>query len=59
MHDADPNHFGILAVYQDNDPTRDMSDAEIVRAIANLEAAAQSGGDPVDGRFHSLNDWRY
>jgi hypothetical protein len=36
-----------------------MSDAEIVRAIRNLEAASQSGGDPIEGRFHSLNDWRY
>jgi hypothetical protein len=30
IHDFDPHHAGILAVYQDNDPTRDMSDAEIL-----------------------------
>lgn len=59
LHDLDPHHSGILAVYQDNDPSRDMSDAEIVKAISNLEAAAQSGGDPIPGKFHSLNDWRY
>jgi Domain of unknown function (DUF5615) len=59
LHDADSSHRGILAVYQDNDPLRDMSDAEIVKAIANLEAAARSGGDPVQGKFHSLNDWRF
>lgn len=59
LHDREPSHAGILAVYQDNDPSRDMSDAEIVRAIRNLEAASQSGGDPIEGRFHSLNDWRY
>lgn len=59
LHDVNPNHFGILAIYQDNDPTRDMSDAEIVKAIKNLEDAAQMGGSPVQGMFHSLNDWRY
>lgn len=59
LHDVDPGHAGILAVYQDNDPLRDMSDAEIVKAIANLQAAAQLGGEPIAGRFHSLNDWRY
>lgn len=59
LHDLDPHHSGILAVYQDNDPSRDMSDAEIVKAISNLQAAAQSGGDPIPGKFHSLNDWRY
>ncbi len=59
LHDLDPNHSGILAVYQDNDPTRDMSDAEIVNAIKNLEAATNNGGEPIPGKFHSLNDWRY
>ena len=59
LHDLDPNHAGVLAVYQDNDPSRDMSDAEIVNAIRNLEAAAKSGGEPVQGKFHSLNNWRF
>ncbi len=59
LHDVDPNHAGILAVYQDNDPGRDMGAGDIVKAIANLEAATQSGGEPISRRFHSLNDWRY
>jgi hypothetical protein len=59
LHDLDPQHAGILAVYQDNDPSRDMSDADIVKAVANLEQAAQSGGDPISGMFHILNDWRF
>jgi len=59
LHDLNPYHSGILAVYQDNDLSRDMSDAEIVKAIQNLETAAQSGGLPIEGNFHSLNDWRY
>jgi predicted nuclease of predicted toxin-antitoxin system len=59
LHKTDQRHPGILAIYQDNDPSRDMSDAEIVKAIANLEGAAQSGGDPIAGRFHVLNYWRF
>jgi len=59
LHDLDSNHSGILAVYQDNDPNRDMSDADIVRAIKNLEDASHTGGDPIAGKFHVLNDWRY
>ena len=59
LHDLDQNHSGILAVYQDNDPLRDMSDAEIVKAILNLEMAAHIGGEPIRGKFHSLNNWRY
>jgi hypothetical protein len=60
LHEAHhPLHFGILAVYQDNDASRDMSDAEIVRAVGNLENAAHEGSFPIHGHFHSLNDWRF
>jgi predicted nuclease of predicted toxin-antitoxin system len=47
-------HAGILAIRSDNDPTRDMKDAEIVRAIRNLE---QSGA-AIANEFHILNHWR-
>jgi predicted nuclease of predicted toxin-antitoxin system len=47
-------HTGILAIRFDNDPTRDMQDADIVRAIRNLE---QSGA-PVANEFHILNHWQ-
>ena len=47
-------HTGILAIRFDNDPTRDMKDAEIVRAIRNLE---QSGASTAN-EFHILNHWR-
>jgi hypothetical protein len=50
---SEPNHPGILGVYQDNDASRDMSDADIVRAIANLEAAVHSGGQPIRAIFTS------
>lgn len=59
FHEAQPKHPGILGIYQDNDPSRDMSDAEVVRAVANVEAAAESGGDPIAGHFHVLNHWRF
>ncbi len=55
LHSRNPNHPGILAVYQDNDPTRDMKDQDIVRAISNIEAA----GIELRGGFHVLNKWRF
>jgi hypothetical protein len=60
LHEAAaPNHPGILGVYQDNDASRDLSDAEIVLTIANIETASQQGGDPIAGHFFILNEWRY
>ncbi len=43
----------------DNDKQRDMTPADIVRAISNLEQAVQSGGDPIKGMFHNLCLWNY
>jgi hypothetical protein len=59
LHELDQRHSGILAVYQDNDPERDMSNAEIVKAIRNLEEAVHQGGLAVHGQFHILDNWRY
>jgi hypothetical protein len=47
-------HLGILVVRFDNDPSRDMKDRDIVRAIAKLERS----GAPVENEFHILNHWR-
>ena len=47
-------HAGILAIRIDNDPTRDMKDAEIARAIRNLDLS----GAPIANDFHILNHWR-
>ena len=55
LHDQDPIHPGILAVYQDNDPARDMSYLDIVQAIANLENA----GMPIAGAFWILNSYHW
>ena len=55
LHDKDPKHSGILLIYQDNDPDRDMNAADIVRAIGNLENA----GVVLGGTIQVLNAWRY
>jgi hypothetical protein len=47
-------HPGLMAVRLDNDPSRDMKDRDIVRALANLEGA----GIPVVSELQILNHWR-
>jgi predicted nuclease of predicted toxin-antitoxin system len=47
-------HPGILVVRRDNDATRDMKERDIVRAIANLQAATV----PIENELHVLNHWR-
>jgi hypothetical protein len=55
LHDQDAAHAGALAIYQDNDPTRDMRYADIVRAIANLERSVPQ----IAGGFWILNAYRW
>jgi hypothetical protein len=55
LHDKDAGHAGILVVYQDNDPSKDMRYADIVRAIANLERSTPR----VSGGFLVLNRYRW
>ncbi len=55
LHFANPDHSGIFVIYQDNDPGKDMTIAEIVKAIANLE----NGGINIPKELHTLNSWRY
>ena len=55
LHQAHPDHPGIFLIYQDNDVTRDMTDAEVVRALQNVAAADV----PIAGEIHALNHWRY
>jgi predicted nuclease of predicted toxin-antitoxin system len=59
LHELEPHHFGILAVYQDNDPARDMSAADMVKAIRNFEEAGEHGGPAIHGEFHTLKEWRF
>ncbi len=55
LHDTVRDHRGILAVYQDADPSKSMSYAEIFRAVENIEASSVS----VVGQFVVLNAWRW
>jgi hypothetical protein len=55
LHRDGTQHAGVLAVYRDRDPSKDMSRRDIARALANVEAA----GMDLHGQFVALNDWRY
>lgn len=51
---AGGHHAGVLVIRRDNDPTRDMRPAHIVRAVRNLLAASV----PVADQLYVLNHWR-
>ena len=55
LHEFNPNHPGILAIYNNDDHTKDMSNKTIVRAIANLESANIT----LANQFIPLNQWNY
>lgn len=55
LHQANEEHPGILAVYQDGDPSRNMSYQEVVQAISNLTGAEGQ----IGGQFVPLNAWRW
>jgi len=55
LHAAHPKPPGICAIYQDRDPSKNMTYAAIVRALANLEAS----GLELAGQFVVLNAWNY
>ncbi len=55
LHRINPNHPGILAVYHEANPLKDMSLKAIVKAISNLEAAKI----PLVNQFIALNHWNY
>jgi predicted nuclease of predicted toxin-antitoxin system len=55
LHQLNPVHSGILVVYQDFDPAKNMSYQKIVQEIANLEAAEFA----LRNQFVVLNQWNY
>lgn len=55
LHQDNDGHPGILAVYQDGDPSKNMSYPEVAQAISNLTGA----GGQVDKQFVALNAWRW
>jgi hypothetical protein len=54
-HDADPAHAGIFAIYEGRVGFKKMSHAEIVQAVANLDAS----GLDFAGQFVAVNAWKY
>jgi len=55
LHQLHPEHAGILVVYQDMDPAKNMSYQQIVSAIANPESAEYT----LQNQFVVLNQWNY
>lgn len=55
IHQIQPNHPGILAVYQNTDASKNLSYQDIVKAIQNLEAASLD----IESQFIVLNQWNY
>lgn len=55
LHLADSNHSGIAGIFFDSDPSKDLSHADVVRALDNLEAAQVE----IAGCVHSLNAWNW
>lgn len=55
IHQINPVHPGILAVYQNPDATKNMNYQAIVKAIANLENADYV----LENQFVILNQWDY
>jgi len=47
-------HGGIILIYRDNDPSRDMSAADVVRAVERLLVS----GLRINNNVHILNQWR-
>ena len=58
LHDlivaAGGSHPGLLLVYLENDPTRDLTPRGIAVAVSRLDAAAV----PLPGQVYVLNHWR-
>jgi hypothetical protein len=47
-------HSGMLLVYRENNPRRDMMFQEIARAVSRLDQA----GIPLRNTYQNLNFWR-
>jgi predicted nuclease of predicted toxin-antitoxin system len=54
LHRERPSHRGIIAVYRNADPRKNMNHAQIAAAIRRFETS----GVAITGEFHGLNLWR-
>lgn len=55
LHDLNSEHSGIIAIYNENNPLKNMSFKAIIKAIKNLESANFS----LSNQFIALNHWNY
>ncbi|MDJ0731143.1 MAG: DUF5615 family PIN-like protein [Crocosphaera sp.] len=55
LHEINQTHSGILGIYKNNNPARDMNYKAILKAIGNLECSLI----PLANQFISLNHWNY
>lgn len=55
LHQQHSQHFGILAICEEADRSKNMSYADIVRAINNLVSADVE----LENQFYVLNHWRW
>jgi predicted nuclease of predicted toxin-antitoxin system len=49
------SHPGVLLVYRYNDPAKEMTHDDIIKAISNLESAKV----PLENNCHALNYYQY
>jgi hypothetical protein len=56
LAEATEGHSGLLLVYRENDPTRDMSAASVVAAVARV---AETYRDGLKGAITVLNRFRW
>lgn len=55
LHQVNPIHPGIIAIYQDADPDKNMTYQAIAHAINNLESV----GFNLANQFVILNQWQF
>lgn len=55
LHQSGAEHSGVFVVCRGDNPAKDMGSADIVRAIANVDAS----GIEIAGQFIVLNAWNY
>ncbi len=54
LHRERPGHRGIIAIYRDADPRKNMNNEQIAAAIRRLETRRVT----IAGDFHVLGHWR-
>ena len=55
LHEQNPEHPGILAIYHDKEPAKNMDYKSIVKAVSNV----QNNGLELSRQFIVLNAWNF